>query len=224
MALKLCIFFLSALLCSPFILKQKGGAIAISSSGNLGFGNQTGSGVVAGQVSAFINYINSASTFYRDDIESKLKYISDQMNTAYGRSGYSYSVYLAYDYDYSWSIYNYFSVFASVAPGVDRIYPRHSYMFVLQYNYGSRDYLLSCIRYVRSSVLPRSKIHLHQTQGMLLYYLRKLRDIDSKKILNYQTLFDIHYLSLIHGIILMSTLSFEAESCLLITGRHLKVA
>ena len=94
MALKLCIFFLSALLCSPFILKQKGGAIAIS-SGNLGFGNQTGSGVVAGQVSAFINYINSASTFYRDDKESKLKYISDQMNTHYKKSGYAYSVHLA---------------------------------------------------------------------------------------------------------------------------------
>ncbi len=67
MALKLCIFFLSALLCSPFILKQKGEAIAIS-SGNLGFGNQTGSGVVAGQVSAFISYINTASTNFRDDM------------------------------------------------------------------------------------------------------------------------------------------------------------
>ncbi len=140
MALKLCIFFLSALLGSPFILKQKGGAITIG-SGNLGFGNQTGSGVVAGQVSAFINYINSASTFYRDDVESKLKYISDQMNTAYGISaGYNYSVYLAYDYDYSWSVYNYY-VFASVAPGVDRIFPRHSYMFVLDINNGIRDYV-----------------------------------------------------------------------------------
>jgi hypothetical protein len=97
MALKLCIIFLSALLCSPFILKQKGEAIAISSSGNLGFGNQTGSGVVAGQVSAFINYINSASTIYRTDEESKLRYISDQMNTAYGITGYTYSVILADD-------------------------------------------------------------------------------------------------------------------------------
>jgi hypothetical protein len=51
--------------------------------------------VVAGQVSAFINYINSASTFYRDDKESKLKYISDQMNTHYKKSGYAYSVHLA---------------------------------------------------------------------------------------------------------------------------------
>ena len=66
MALKLCIFFLSALLCSPFILENKGKEIIIR-SGNLGFGNQTGSGVVAGQVSAFINYINSASTIYRDN-------------------------------------------------------------------------------------------------------------------------------------------------------------
>lgn len=96
MTLKLCIFFLSALLCSPFVLKQKGEAITIK-SGNLGFGNYTGPGVVPGQVSAFINYINSASTYYRDDKESKLKYISDQMNTAYGKSGYIYSVILADD-------------------------------------------------------------------------------------------------------------------------------
>ncbi len=141
MALKLCIFFLSALLCSPFILKQKAGAITIS-SGNLGFGDQTGEGVVAGQVSAFINYINSASTFYRDDKESKLKYISDQMNTAYGiNASYTYSVYLAYDYDYTWYIHTYGGVYASVAPGVDRIYPRHSYMFGLQKNWGIRDYV-----------------------------------------------------------------------------------
>ncbi len=145
MALKLCIFFLLALLCSPFILKQKEGPIAISSSGNLGFGNLTGPGVVAGQVSAFINYINSASTFFRDDEESKLKYISDQMNTYYKKNGsyYTYSVHLAYDNGYDWNIYYYYSVYASVAPGVDRIYPRHSYMFALQYNYGSRDYLAS---------------------------------------------------------------------------------
>jgi hypothetical protein len=144
MALKLCIFFLSALLCSPFILKQKEGPIAISSSGNLGFGNYSGSGVVAGQVSAFINYINSASTFYRDDIESKLKYISDQMNTHYKKSGYVYSVYLAFDYDYGTWVYKYFEIFAAVAPGVDRIYPRHSYRFNLQKDHGShgsRDYV-----------------------------------------------------------------------------------
>ena len=99
--------------------------------------------MVAGQVSAFINYINSASTFYRDDINSKLKYISDQMNTHYKKNGsyYTYSVYLAYDYLFSWFVYSYYSVYASVAPGVDRIYPTHSYMFVLQKNYGSRDYV-----------------------------------------------------------------------------------
>jgi hypothetical protein len=101
--------------------------------------------VVAGQVSAFINYINSASTFYRDDISSRLKYISDQMNTHYKKNGsyYSYSVYSAYDKAYSWSIYDYYSVYASVAPGVDRIYPTASYMFVLEYNWGSRNYLES---------------------------------------------------------------------------------
>ncbi len=140
MALKLCIFFLSALLCSPFILQQKEGAIAIS-SGNLGFGNATGPGVVAGQVSAFINYINSASAFYRDDDESVLKYISDQMNTAYGITGYTYSVYLALKKAFTWGIYPYGGVFASVAPGVDRTYPSASYMFVLEYNWGSRNYL-----------------------------------------------------------------------------------
>ncbi len=143
MALKLCIFFLSALLCSPFILKQKEGPITISSSGNLGFGNQTGSGVKAGQVSAFINYINTASTNFRDDDESVLNYISFQMNTIYGYTDYTYSVYLALEKAFTWTIYPYGGVYASVAPGVDRIYPRHSYMFVLEKNWGSRNYLAS---------------------------------------------------------------------------------
>jgi hypothetical protein len=93
-------------------------------------------------VSAFINYINSASTFYRDDISSRLKYISDQMNTAYGKSGYTYSVYLASSYGaFGWSIYSVYGVYASVAPGVDRINPSTSYMFVLQDSFGRRDYL-----------------------------------------------------------------------------------
>jgi hypothetical protein len=96
-----------------------------------------------GQVSAFINYINTASTFYRDDDESKLKYISDQMNIAYGITGYSYSVYLALINAFSWTIYPYGGVYASVAPGVDRIYSSTSYMFVLEYNWGSRNYLES---------------------------------------------------------------------------------
>ncbi len=100
--------------------------------------------MVAGQVSAFINYINSASTFYRDSIYSRLNYISDQMNTAYGKSGLSYSVFLSsstYGSTNAMKIYSVFGVYASLSAGVDRINPSTSYMFVLQDSFGRRDYL-----------------------------------------------------------------------------------
>jgi hypothetical protein len=62
------------------------------------------------------------------------------MNIAYGYTGYNYSVILASNYAFAWIIRPYGQIFASVA-GVDRIYPNASYLFVLQYNYGSREYV-----------------------------------------------------------------------------------
>jgi hypothetical protein len=98
---------------------------------SLGFGNQTGANTTAGQVTSFINFINSASTYFSDDAEARLNYISDQLNSSYGVSGEGFSVIQAGNEGYSWGIYSY-GYYASVAPGVDRIFPNNSYMFLRQ--------------------------------------------------------------------------------------------
>ena len=77
----------------------------ISQPSNLGFGNQTGGGVTADQVQSFINFINSASTYYRDSPQGRLTYISDKMNAAYGNANFGYSVFLADNKSYSWYIW-----------------------------------------------------------------------------------------------------------------------
>lgn len=90
------IFYLkAALICllivlgSPLIVET--GSASMPSQG-LGFANQTGSNTSVEQVSAFINFINSASTYFREDHKAKLEYISNQMNASYGVDGYGYSV------------------------------------------------------------------------------------------------------------------------------------
>ena len=87
---------------------------------------------------SFIKFINSASTFFRNDVKSALNYIGDQMDQAYTQDGFQYSVILQ---DNNSQTYNNFDlnpqvlsigVYGSVAPGADKIYLNNTYMFILQ--------------------------------------------------------------------------------------------
>lgn len=140
--LLICFCFISI---SSFFLHQKiedqpSAAASISNSHpSLGFANYTGINATAAQVSSFINFINSASTYFRDDTKARLNYISDQMNKAYGRSGVGFSVVQQGDEAYfDWFIYSFSKSYASVAAGVDKVFPRQSYMFIVQPDFSER--------------------------------------------------------------------------------------
>lgn len=132
----LVLLFLFYSIVSPFFIHQQ--------DSNLGFNNQTGSATTQAQVASFISFINSASIFYRDDTKSRLDYISDQMNKTYGAKGFGFSVIQQGDENYfDWTISTYNNIFASVAAGVDKVFPTKSYAFMQEpvSTYG-RVYLL----------------------------------------------------------------------------------
>jgi hypothetical protein len=120
---------------------------------NLGFQNSTGQGVNATYFASFINFINSAAIYYRDDTAMRLKYISDQLNSTYGSASTGYSIVQNSEPDNycdNYYIYIFFNEFAS-ASKVDKIYPNNSYLFgkqglktlsnfVTLYYFGQRGY------------------------------------------------------------------------------------
>jgi hypothetical protein len=102
---------------------------------NLGFQNNTGQGVNATYFASFINFINSAAIYYRDDVGMRLKYISDQLNSSYGTATSGFSLVqnsesgsAADNYYDSSYVYIYYNEFAT-ASKVDKIYPNNSYLF-----------------------------------------------------------------------------------------------
>lgn len=101
-----------------------------SVNGGLGFFDDEGDGVTEEQLILFKNAINSASSFYRNDDEKRLKYIADQMDKAFSEGDKKFEVYqdglsiaeyaLFIDFD---------ETFASIQAGSDRLFPNRSYMF-----------------------------------------------------------------------------------------------
>jgi hypothetical protein len=106
-------------------------------SGLQGFTNRTGSMFGTAQLNSFINFINSASTFYRDDVDQNLRYIQSQMTTAYGASSTYYGVVIQINstYTYSnWIAYNAGGEnFATLASGINKISPTWSYLIYSVY-------------------------------------------------------------------------------------------
>lgn len=96
-----------------------------TSDSNLGFRNETGSNTTQAQVISFINFINSASAFYRFDTAARLNYISDQMNASFGQPGLGFTIiqHGNHSNNIGWGTKNSIPVFASVASGVDKIWP-----------------------------------------------------------------------------------------------------
>lgn len=96
---KLGFFFFCIITISSFLLQQDhsahtdAGLVSITNHPSLNFSHyETGYNTTAMQVSSFMNYINSASVFFRDDTKACLEYISDQMNKSYGVNGYGFSI------------------------------------------------------------------------------------------------------------------------------------
>jgi hypothetical protein len=84
------------------------------------------------QLNSFINFLNSASTFYKDDKEQNIRYIQSQMTTAYGSLTRCFGVVIQINSTFSYSsmvIYNAGGQnFATLAPGINRINPTWSYL------------------------------------------------------------------------------------------------
>ncbi len=120
---KLSLILLLTCLTSQFLVEEERVVIQFASASGLQFADRKGAGATESQVSAFINYINSASSFYREDAAQRLTYISDQMNKTHGMSLEGYSILedeSSSSYDYVLSLI--FSQFAAVS-GVDRVFP-----------------------------------------------------------------------------------------------------
>ena len=113
-------------------------------SSNLGFKNETGVNTTQAQVSSFINFINSASAFYRSDTAARLNYVSDQMNASFGQPGFGFSIFQHGNNsnNVGWGSKSDIPVFASVASGVDKIWPPNSYMFIQEPDYNVRRVFL----------------------------------------------------------------------------------
>lgn len=64
------------------------------------------------------------------------------MNNTYGIRSYGFSVIQQTNYvSNDWAITTYTNVFAGLAPGVDRLFPKNSYMFLFEPYISERVYL-----------------------------------------------------------------------------------
>lgn len=130
--------FVVLFLSAPSFIIQGNHEEDSADSQKVGLGNFTGSKTTQQQVNSFINYINSASSFYRDDTSARLSYISTQMNTTYGSPDYGFSIVQQGEYpNYGFYLHSTTQVFASLASGVDKLYPTYSYLFAKEPSNGN---------------------------------------------------------------------------------------
>lgn len=97
----------------------------------LQFNNFTGAGVRPEQITSFINFANSASGFYKSDLEANAKYIKQNMDDAYGAPGQSFFVVIQADpVRFSWLVWiTNENLIASLAD-VNKINTDWSYLFL----------------------------------------------------------------------------------------------
>jgi hypothetical protein len=116
---------------SPLIL-------AAQSSGLQGFPNYIGETFGEDKANTFLNLINAAASFYRDDMEKNLKYLQTNMQAAYYRKGnQTFSVVIQVNSTTSITdtiIYNNWgNTYASFATGTSVINPTWSYyVYILE--------------------------------------------------------------------------------------------
>lgn len=100
---------------------------------NLGFESCQGVDVTGSEVTNFINFVNSASSFFKGDILKRYAYIREQMNTLYEKPGYEFSIFE--DSEPNFDDFNVSQAeghYACLKSGNDRVFTLTSYMFARQ--------------------------------------------------------------------------------------------
>lgn len=97
----------------------------------LQFNNFTGAGVRQEHITSFINFANSASAFYKDDVQANARYIKEQMDNLYGAPGLNFFVAIQTDeVRFSWLVWVTNENLVGSLTGINRINPDWSYLFL----------------------------------------------------------------------------------------------
>lgn len=140
-------------------------------SGVKGFPRYVGDSFGADQAAAFLNFINTAATLYRDDLEKNLKYIQTNMQASFGVGNITYGVVIQANSSLSITdtfIYNYRGdTYASFPTGTSLINPKWSFL-----SYMIQRYDNWIITYV-----PQTG----QGAGISLVTVNAIRDIIQKR-------------------------------------------
>lgn len=126
----LCLLALAATVMAVTI--EQPSMVKLSTSRHaLQFNNFSGAGVRNEHITAFTNYANSASAFYKDDVEANAKYIKEQMDEQFGAPNLNFFVVIQTDnVRFSWLVWvTNENVVGSLA-GINRVNPSWSYLFI----------------------------------------------------------------------------------------------
>jgi hypothetical protein len=107
------------------------------------------------KVGSLLNFINAASTIYRDDLEKNMKYIQANMQAAFGNDNYTFNVLIQSNSTPSITDRHVFNVqgdtYASLAPGVNLINPTWSYFVYILQKLDGRPFSLEYIPQIGQS-------------------------------------------------------------------------
>lgn len=97
----------------------------------LKFNNFTGAGVRQEHITAFTNFANSASAFYKDDVEANARYIKEQMDAQFGIAGQNFFVMIqTEEVRFSWLVWVTNENLIASLSGINRVNPEWSYLFL----------------------------------------------------------------------------------------------
>ncbi len=130
MRTSICLIALVA--CAFAVAIERPDNIQLSTSRSaLKFGNYTAPGVTADQITAFKNFANSASSFYKDDVAANAQYIKEQMDSQFGDAVTNFFVIIqTQNVRFSWLVWITSENCVANLAGINRINPDWSYMFL----------------------------------------------------------------------------------------------
>jgi hypothetical protein len=95
------------------------------------FNNYSGAGVRQEQITAFTNFANSASSFYKDDVSANARYIKEQMDAKFGSEGQNFFVVIQTEEErFSWLVWITNENLVASLAGINRVNPTWSYLFL----------------------------------------------------------------------------------------------
>ena len=97
----------------------------------LRFNNYSGAGITPAHIGNFTNFANSASSFYKDDLEANARYIKEQMDSLFGAPGQNFFVAIHADnVRFSWLVWITNENLIGSLAGINRINTNWSYLFL----------------------------------------------------------------------------------------------